>query len=105
CPLPSALIPLPSSLIPFPSALIPFPSSLIPFPSSLFPSLPTLIPFVAASLLLSSCSAPRPSPDQPAVIWQHVGSWSGRGDVETESFPGSSGYFRFTWETSGETKP
>ena len=23
----------------------------------------------------------------------------------SESFPGSSGYFRFTWETSGETKP
>jgi hypothetical protein len=39
------------------------------------------------------------------VIWQHVGSWSGHGDLQTESFPGSSGYFRFTWETSAETQP
>ena len=39
------------------------------------------------------------------MIWQHAGSWSGRGDLETESFPASSGYFRITWETSNETKP
>ena len=56
-------------------------------------------------LFLPACSPPPPKPAQQAVIWQHVGSWSGRGDVETESFPGSSGYFRFTWETSGETQP
>jgi len=25
--------------------------------------------------------------------------------METNSFPGASGYLRFTWETSNETKP
>ena len=55
-------------------------------------------------LLVSACAAP-PKASQPAVIWQHAGSWAGRGDFETESFPASSGYFRFTWETSNETKP
>ena len=39
------------------------------------------------------------------MIWERAGSWSGRGNLETNSFPGSSGYFRFTWETSNETKP
>ena len=39
------------------------------------------------------------------MIWEHAGSWSGRGDMETNSFPAASGYLRFTWETSNETKP
>ena len=38
------------------------------------------------------------------MIWERAGSWSGRGDLETNSFP-ASGYLRFTWETSNETKP
>ena len=38
------------------------------------------------------------------MIWEHAGSWSGRGNLETNSFP-ASGYLRFTWETSNETKP
>jgi outer membrane biogenesis lipoprotein LolB len=56
-------------------------------------------------LFLPACSHPPPKPAQQTAIWQHAGSWSGRGDLETESFPASSGYFRFTWETSNETKP
>ena len=66
-----------------------------------------LIPlFLSLAPLTAACSGPRPaSESKPAVIWQHVGSWSGRGDLETATFPSSSGYFRFTWETSGETKP
>jgi hypothetical protein len=39
------------------------------------------------------------------MIWERAGSWSGRGDMETNSFPAASGYLRFTWETSNETKP
>jgi hypothetical protein len=39
------------------------------------------------------------------MIWEHAGSWSGRGDLETNSFPAASGYLRFTWETTNETTP
>jgi len=39
------------------------------------------------------------------MIWEHAGTWSGRGDLLTNSFPSSSGYLRFTWETSNETAP
>ena len=56
-------------------------------------------------LLLPSCSQPPPQPAQKTTIWEHAGSWSGRGDLETNSFPASSGYLRFTWETTNETKP
>ena len=56
-------------------------------------------------LLLSSCSQPPPKAAEQTMIWERAGSWSGRGDLETNSFPSSSGYLRFTWETSNETKP
>jgi outer membrane biogenesis lipoprotein LolB len=55
-------------------------------------------------LLLPSCSQPPPKPAQQTMIWEHAGSWSGRGDLETNSFP-ANGYLRFTWKTSNETTP
>ena len=67
------------------------------------------IPFVsslmAAVFLLPSCTQPPPKPAEQTVIWDHAGTWSGRGDLDSNSFPASSGYLRFTWETSNETKP
>jgi outer membrane biogenesis lipoprotein LolB len=64
-----------------------------------------LLSALCALLLLSSCSQPPAKPAQQTIIWERAGSWSGRGDLETNSFPSSSGYLRFTWETSNETKP
>jgi outer membrane biogenesis lipoprotein LolB len=68
-----------------------------------------LIPLVsflmAVVFLLPSCTQPPPKPTEQTIIWDHAGSWSGRGNLETNSFPASSGYLRFTWETSNETKP
>ena len=68
-----------------------------------------LIPLVSFLIsvvfLLPSCTQPPPKPAEQTIIWDHAGSWSGRGDLETNSFPASSGYLRFTWETSNETKP
>jgi hypothetical protein len=57
-------------------------------------------------LFLPACSpSPPPPTAEKTIIWERAGSWSGRGDVETNSFPSSSGYLRFTWETSNETTP
>ncbi len=64
-----------------------------------------LLSALCAFLLLASCSQPSPKPAEQTIIWERAGSWSGRGNVETNSFPSSSGYLRFTWETSNETKP
>lgn len=41
----------------------------------------------------------------PAVSWKRVGSWSGRGDRQTESFTSDTGGFRVHWETKNETPP
>ena len=59
---------------------------------------------MAVAFLVPSCTQPPPKPNEQTVIWDHAGSWSGRGNLETNSFPASSGYLRFTWETSNETK-
>jgi hypothetical protein len=64
-----------------------------------------LLSALCSLLLLSSCSQPPPKAAEQTIIWERAGSWSGRGDLETNSFPSSSGYLRFTWETSNETKP
>ena len=64
-----------------------------------------LLSALCAFLLLAACSQPPPKRAEQTIIWERAGSWSGRGDVETNSFPSSSGYLRFTWETTNETKP
>jgi outer membrane biogenesis lipoprotein LolB len=63
-----------------------------------------LLSALCSFLLLASCSHSPPKPAEKSIIWERAGSWSGRGNLETNSFP-SSGYLRFTWETSNETKP
>jgi len=39
------------------------------------------------------------------VTWKRVGSWSGRGNMQTESFTSDSGGFRVRWQTRNETAP
>jgi hypothetical protein len=58
---------------------------------------------LAALVLLAACrsEAPRPAPQQ-VVVWKPIGSWSGRGDRQTETFTGDTGGFRVHWETSKE---
>jgi hypothetical protein len=57
----------------------------------------------AAVFFLVACrsEAPRPAP-QPGVVWKPIGSWSGRGDRQTETFTSDTGGFRVHWETSKE---
>jgi hypothetical protein len=33
-----------------------------------------------------------------SVVWEHLGSWSGRGSMQTESFTGETGSFRIKWD-------
>jgi hypothetical protein len=39
------------------------------------------------------------------VVWRKLGSWSGSGNIQTESFLSETGGMRVTWETRNETKP
>jgi hypothetical protein len=58
---------------------------------------------LTATLLLSACQSERPRPaPQTAVVWKPTGSWSGRGDKQTETFTSDTGGFRVHWETTRE---
>ena len=57
-----------------------------------------------ASALVGGCGSPRPEPTQKkeVVVWKQLGSWSGRGNAQTESFVGLTGSLRFHWRTTHE---
>jgi hypothetical protein len=58
-----------------------------------------------AAVALASCGwGPRANPKQPAavarsVVWRPLGSWSGQGSLQTESFTSETGALRVRWET------
>jgi hypothetical protein len=57
---------------------------------------------MGAALLGAGCgSAPAPRPPD-TIVWHQVGSWSGRGNAQTESFTSDTGSIRVRWETRNE---
>ena len=63
-----------------------------------------LLPIVCALLALCACARP-PTPQKQLIVWQTLGSWSGQGNVQTESFISGTGGLRVRWETKHETTP
>lgn len=57
----------------------------------------------------AGCGAPsspaRATPGAAETVWRPLGAWSGRGNIQTESFDVVSGALRLTWETHGESGP
>ncbi len=63
-----------------------------------------LLVVLAAGLGSSGCRS-QPPPRKEVVVWRPVGSWSGRGDKQTETFTSDSGGFRVRWATTNEARP
>jgi hypothetical protein len=69
-----------------------------------------LLIFAAWVPLLGACSrqaeevAPSSS-TQPGTLWNVLGSWSGRGDRQTESFDITTGSLRLIWEAREDGDP
>jgi hypothetical protein len=63
--------------------------------------------FVVVGCLASACSSPpaKQAPQQELVIWKQLGKWSGRGNLQTESFLGLTGALRMHWQTKNESPP
>jgi hypothetical protein len=62
---------------------------------------------VACTVLSAGCRSDSPStrpPSPNAVVWKAVGSWSGRGSRQTETFTGETGGFRVRWETKNPVR-
>jgi hypothetical protein len=54
----------------------------------------------------SSCREQPPTRTTDRVVgWQRVGSWTGRGNMQSNSFTSDTGEFRVHWEARNETAP
>jgi len=47
--------------------------------------------------MLAACRRPAGGQAKEVSAWQPVGSWSGRGNRQTDAFPGETGTFRIQW--------
>ena len=61
------------------------------------------VAFVAASACKSEVPSPPPNLHSRVVAWKKLASWSGRGNLQTETFTSDNGSFRINWETKNET--
>jgi hypothetical protein len=62
-----------------------------------------LVGTVVAAVMSGSCGGPKNQPPQrsePSVAWRQLGSWSGHGSLQTESFTSDTGTLRVRWETT-----
>jgi hypothetical protein len=53
----------------------------------------------------ASCGADAPGAERRGVVWRKLGSWSGRGSMQTEPFISDTGSLRISWETRNEQAP
>ena len=62
--------------------------------------------FLVLVIACRSDSPPQPRAEpREVVIWKTVGSWSGRGSRQTETFTSDTGGFRVRWETKNAARP
>jgi hypothetical protein len=55
--------------------------------------------FALVLLSAAACHKPAEKPRGSEVAWRRLGSWSGTGNTQTESFVFESGALRVRWET------
>jgi hypothetical protein len=62
--------------------------------------------FLLGALASAACRKERKSGrKEPLVGWRPFESWSGRGNLQTDSFDMMSGEWRIKWKTSNESAP
>jgi hypothetical protein len=62
-----------------------------------------LVGMFAAALASTACGPHAnqvPPPNERSVAWRRLGSWSGRGSLQTESFTSDTGTLRVRWDTT-----
>lgn len=63
---------------------------------------------VGVVVVCAACQPRTPAPDRTEtarVAWRVIGTWSGRGNSQTESFTVETGALRLRWETRNESTP
>ena len=64
-----------------------------------------LVLALGVALLAGACRGAAPQTGEPAVVWRSLGSWSGRGSMQTDAFISDTGTMRLRWETRNESAP
>ncbi|HEY7290100.1 MAG TPA: hypothetical protein VH583_09710 [Vicinamibacterales bacterium] len=59
---------------------------------------------IMAAAAACACQRPAAAPPREVVVWRQVGSWSGHGNAQTESFTSDTGGFRVRWKTTNPVK-
>jgi hypothetical protein len=72
--------------------------------------MPTVLSFrrllvFALLLTVGACRAPSKPPAGREIMWRRLGSWSGQGNTQTESFTSDTGLMRVQWEATKEAPP
>ena len=66
----------------------------------------SILVLAGVALLNASCrNGGVPAARTPAVVWRTIGSWSGRGSMQTEPFISDTGALRLRWATTNEAAP
>jgi hypothetical protein len=60
---------------------------------------------IAAGVIGGCKSTPHLESHRPQIGWRPIGSWSGRGSTQTDSFNIESTQWRIKWETKGAASP
>jgi len=60
---------------------------------------------LAVPVALSGCGQPPKAAPKAEIVWQRLGSWSGAGNLQTESFTSDTGLMRVQWKTVNEVTP
>ena len=65
-----------------------------------------LLVVLAAVLLCPGCEhTPSPAEKQTELVWKEVGTWSGHGNQQLETFPIEHFTWRVKWEAKNESPP
>jgi len=67
--------------------------------------LKSTVVLLAFVLTASACQRTGEKRREAEVAWHRIGTWSGVGNVQTESFESGSGTLRTQWKTANETSP
>ena len=64
-----------------------------------------MLVLAGAAFFNASCRDATPRARTPTIAWRPLGSWSGRGPMQTEPFISDTGSLRLRWETMNEAAP
>jgi hypothetical protein len=64
----------------------------------------TVLGLALLSLSAGSCRRVEPRPAEPTIAWRSLGAWSGRGNMQTESFTSDTGSMQVQWTTAKPSK-